>query len=132
MAVELPEQVGSFLRRPNPAVMAVVRQDGRPLSVATWYLYVDGEILVNLQADRARARHLHPSAPVSLTVLADGDWYRHVSLWGRVREVVPDEGYADADRLSDYYAGVPHTPRGADRISVRIGIDGWHGWRVGD
>src|SRR5690606_38253793 len=101
MSPKLPHSVAAFLERPNPAVMALVRADGRPVSVPTWYLYADGALLVNLLASRARARHLHPGGPVSLTVLADGDWYRHVSLTGTVREVLPDDGYRDADRLSD-------------------------------
>jgi PPOX class probable F420-dependent enzyme len=110
--------------------MAVVRPDGRPISVPTWYLYADGALLVNLLASRARARHLHAGAPVSLTVLADGDWYRHTSLTGTVREVLPDDDYRDADRLSEHYIGVPHTPRNGSRLSVRIDVVGWYAWRV--
>lgn len=130
MPAQLPEVLSEFLRRPNPAVMASVRTDGRPVSVPTWYLYEDDAILVNMYAHRRRAEHLFPGAPVSLSVLADGDWYRHLSLQGAVREVSPDHDYRDADRLSEHYTGTPHTPRGGDRISVRVDVTAWHAWRI--
>jgi Pyridoxamine 5'-phosphate oxidase len=37
----MPDAVIELLRQPNPAVMATVAADGRPVSVATWYLFED-------------------------------------------------------------------------------------------
>jgi hypothetical protein len=34
----LPEKVSELLAKPNAAVIATVRPDGQPVSVATWYL----------------------------------------------------------------------------------------------
>ncbi len=81
----LPPPILEFLRLPNPAVMATVAADGRPVTVATWYLLEDdGRVLLGLDAKRARLKHLHADPRVSLTVLAQDDWYTHVSLQGRV------------------------------------------------
>ena len=45
----------ALLAQPNPAVIAVVRPDGQPVSVATWYLVdEDGRILVNMDSGRKR------------------------------------------------------------------------------
>ena len=88
----LPDELQALLREPNPAVMASLKPDGGPLSVATWYLWDDGRVLVNLDHSRARLEHLRADPRVSLTVLDTDDWYRHVSLRGRVTEIVADEG----------------------------------------
>nr|WP_203453632.1 hypothetical protein [Jiangella aurantiaca] len=47
----LPDDVSAFLTRPNPAVMATLGPAG-PVSVATWYLWEDGRVLVNLDEGR--------------------------------------------------------------------------------
>jgi hypothetical protein len=49
----LPRDVLDLLPKPNPAVIATLRPDGQPVSVATWY------------------------------VLDEASWYTHVSPQGR-------------------------------------------------
>ena len=117
-----------LLRRPNPAVMATVAADGRPVSVATWYLFEDdGRVLLNLDAARARLKHLRKDPRVALTVLAD-DWYTHVSLQGRVVSLVDDEDLRDIDRLARHYTGKPYANRQRPRVSAYVEVDRWHGW----
>jgi hypothetical protein len=54
----LTEAAMALLAQPNPAVIAVVRPDGQPVSVATWYLVdEDGRILVNMDSGRKRNDH---------------------------------------------------------------------------
>ncbi len=128
----LPKSVSTFLSLPNPAVMAVIRGGDTPISVPTWYLLMDGSILVNMLQTRKRLKYVSDGSHVSLTVLGDGDWYRHVSLQGHVRAIVADENYEDADRLSRHYIGTPHVPRAGGRTSLWIEIDRWHAWRIDD
>ena len=117
-----------LLRRPNPAVMATLAADGRPVSVATWYLLEDdGRVLLNLDAERARLKHIRKDPRVALTVLGD-DWYTHVSLQGRVVSLVDDEDLRDIDRLSRHYGGQPYSNRERPRVSAYVEIDRWHGW----
>ena len=125
----LPDELQALLREPNPAVMASLKPDGAPLSVATWYLWEDGRVLVNLDHSRARLEHLRADPRVALTVLAS-DWYRHVSVRGRVAAIEPDEGLRDIDRLSTHYRGQPYPNRESPRFSVWIDVDTWHGWNV--
>ena len=125
----LPDDVAALLALPNPAVMATVDAEGRPVTVATWYLLEDdGRVLLNLDASRARLRHLRENPHVSLTALAEHDWYTHVSVQGRVVEVVDDVDLVDIDRLSTHYGGNPYPVRDRARVSVRVEIDRWHGW----
>ena len=126
----LPDELQALLREPNPAVMASLKPDGSPLSVATWYLWEpDGRVLINLDHSRARLEHLRRDPRVSLTVL-DNNWYRHVSLQGRVVTIEPDEGLKDIDRLSNHYRDEPYQNRASARFSAWIEIHTWHAWNV--
>ena len=59
VTAERSDPVRDFLRKPNPAVVATLASDGRPVTVATWCLLEDdGRILVNLAASRVRLGHL--------------------------------------------------------------------------
>jgi len=128
MAVlELPAPVDAFLKEPNPAVIACIRPDGFPMSVATWYDWEDGRILVNMHRGRSRLRWMRANPKVSVTVLGE-DWYRHVSLFGSIVDFVDDVGLADIDRLCRRYTGKSFANRAAKRVSAWIEPKGWHGW----
>jgi PPOX class probable F420-dependent enzyme len=128
-AEPMPAKVVDLLRLPNPAVMATVAADGRPVTVATWYLFDDdGRILLGLDAKRARLKHLHADPRVSLTVLAQDDWYTHVSLQGRVVSIGDDVGLRDIDRLARHYTGDAYPNRESPRVSVQVEIERWHVW----
>lgn len=124
----LPSDVDDLLKEPNPAVITTLRHDGQPVSVATWYLYEGGRILVNMDESRKRLVHLRHDPRVSLTALAEGDWYTHVSVQGKVVEMTDDRDLADIDRLSTHYSGKPYRNRDNARVSAWIEIDSWHGW----
>nr|WP_240895928.1 TIGR03618 family F420-dependent PPOX class oxidoreductase [Kineococcus siccus] len=125
----MPADVAEIFARPNPAVMATVHPDGHPVTVATWYLVQDdGRVLLNLDAGRARLRHLESEPRVSLTALAEGDWYTHVSVQGRVVEVRPDPDLADIDRIATHYTGAAYSTRDRERVSVVLEVERWHGW----
>ena len=56
------------------------------------------------------------------------DWITHVSLQGRVVELVDDPDLADIDRLATHYTGRPYRLRDRPRVTAHIAIDRWHGW----
>jgi PPOX class probable F420-dependent enzyme len=107
--------------------MATVRPDGAPVSVATWYLWDGGRVLLNLDAQRARLGHLRADPRVSLTVLDGDSWYRHISLRGSVT-LRPDPDLADIDRLSGHYLGRPYPNRDRPRVSAWLEVDAYHRW----
>lgn len=124
----LPMPVRELLAKPNPAVITAVREDGQPVSVATWYLLDGDRILVNMDATRKRLEYFRKDPRVTLTALDEAGWYTHVSLQGRVVEMKDDPDLADIDRLSIHYNKEPYPNRERKRISAWIEIDHWHGW----
>ena len=129
--LSLPPEIDAFLREPNPAVIATLRPDGSPHSVATWYDW-DGElVLVNMEDSRRRLGFMHRDPRVSLTVLDRESWYRHVSLLGRVERLEDDPELVDIDRLSMRYRGQPHRTRDKPRVSAWIRPHAWHAWPPG-
>jgi PPOX class probable F420-dependent enzyme len=129
VVVEIPESVRAFLERPNPAVMATLAKDGRPVTVATWYLLQpDGQVLLNLDGERVRLRHLRRDPRIALTVLDGSDWGSHVSLQLTVVAVDHDGTLTDIDALAMHYTGTPYPNRDRPRFSARARIRSWHGW----
>ena len=124
----LPDDVRALLAKPNPAVIASVRADGQPVTVATWYLLDGDRILVNMDEGRRRLEYLRSDPRVSLTALDEAGWITHVSVQGRVAEMADDLDLVDIDRLSTRYTGNPYPERTRKRVSAWIEIDTWHGW----
>jgi PPOX class probable F420-dependent enzyme len=126
----LPPQLEEFLKQPNPSVIASLRPDGSPHSAATWYLWEDGKVLVNMDEGRKRLEYLRRDPRVSITVLGKDEWYRHVTLSGRatLRE---DPQLEDIDRLCRHYMGGPYSQRDRRRVSAWIEVESWHSWLGG-
>src|SRR3954469_8876260 len=108
------------MAKANAAVIATVRPDGWPVTVATWYDWEDGRVLVNMDVSRRRNEHLRADPRVSLTIMDLADWSSHVSLQGRVVSLEDDLDLRDIDRLSLRYTGAPYPVRDNGRISAWI------------
>lgn len=124
----LPRELQEFLAKPNPAVIASIRNDGSPHSAPTWYDVEDGLVLVNMDASRRRIAFLRRDPRVSVTILASEDWYRHVTVMGRVVSLADDVDLADIDRLALRYTGRPYPDRDRLRVSAWIETESWHSW----
>ncbi len=124
----LPDGLRALLDKPNPAVVATLRRDGAPVTVATWYALEGDRVLLNMDHSRVRLQHLRRDPRVSVTVIDEADFYTHVSVVGRVGEWVEDEDLADIDRLAQRYTGRPYAVRDRPRVSAWVDIERWHGW----
>ena len=125
----LPAELDEFLSQPNPSVIATLDADGNPHSTATWYLWENGRVLVNMDEGRKRLQYMRNDPRVSITVLGQDDWYHHVTLRGRVVEI-DEEGLDDIDRISTHYMGQAYSQRDRGRVSAWIEVDSWHSWAV--
>ena len=125
----LPPQLDAFLAKPNAAVIATVRPDGSPVTVATWYDWEGGRVLVNMDASRRRLAHMRADPRVSLTIMDVAHWGSHVSLQGHVAEWADDPDLHDIDRLAVRYMGERYPFRDSPRVSAWIEIERWHAWR---
>jgi len=126
--VPVPPEVEELLRRPNPAVVATLRPDGSPHTVATWYDWEEGLVLLNMDESRLRLRFLRRDPRAALTVLDAASWYAHVSLYGRVVRIEDDPDLADIDRLALRYTARPFRTRDRKRVSAWLRPERWHAW----
>ena len=124
----LPDEVSQLLAKPNPCVITTLRSDGQPVSVATWYLWENGRVLVNMDEGRKRLEYMRADPRVSLTILDEKSWYTHVSLQGRVVSLEDDVDLRTIDRLAKHYTGEQYPVRDRKRVNAWIEIDRWHGW----
>jgi PPOX class probable F420-dependent enzyme len=108
-----------------------VTPQGEPHSAATWYFWDEGRVLVNMAATRKRLDHLRRDPHVSLTVLDKDEWYRQVTLRGRVTEIADDERLAGIDRLARHYTGEAYARREDPRVNAWVEVDSWYGWYSG-
>jgi PPOX class probable F420-dependent enzyme len=127
----LPLELDRFLARPNPAVIASIRPDGSPHSAATWYLWENGRVLVNMDEGRRRLEYIRQNPRVSITVLGVDDWYHHVTLRGRATTPEEDPGCQAIDRLARHYTGQPYSQHDRKRFSAWIEVESWHAWAIG-
>jgi PPOX class probable F420-dependent enzyme len=124
----LPAGLRAFLAGPRRAVVATVRDDGTPVTTACWYgLQDDGRILLTMDRESHRLRHLRGESRLALTALGD-DWYNQLSLLGRAVEIREDPDLADIDALSHHYLGEPYEDRSYDGVTVLVEVERWHTW----
>ena len=126
--VPVPSEIDAFLAQPNPAVVATVSPRGTPHSAATWYDWEDGRALLNMDESRLRLGYLRENPACSLTVLGASDWYRQVTLLGRVVSIEEDEGLRDIDRLSIRYTRSPYGNRESRRFTAWLEPERWSAW----
>jgi PPOX class probable F420-dependent enzyme len=124
----VPPELDEFLARPNPSIIASLRPDGSPHTAATWYLWENGRVLVNMDRSRKRLEYLHNDPRVSITVVGADDWYHHVTLHGRAATIEEDPDLEAIDRLSRHYTGEPFAHRDRGRVSAWIDVESWHAW----
>jgi PPOX class probable F420-dependent enzyme len=123
-----PPEVDEMLRRANPAVIATIRADGAPHTAATWYDWDGERVLVNMDSTRLRLKHMRRDPRVALTVMNGSDWYRQLTIFGRVDEIRDDPEFKDIDRLSLRYTRRQFGNRLRTRISALIEPERWYGW----
>jgi PPOX class probable F420-dependent enzyme len=122
----LPDALVAFLRGARPCVVATLRADGAPVTVATWYELLDpGQLGFSMLATARRLQHLGRDPRIAVTVLAD-DWYHHVSLLGSATAIRDDPTLADIDRIARHYTGADWPERAQRMATVTVAIDRWH------
>jgi PPOX class probable F420-dependent enzyme len=126
--VDIPEPVAEFLAEPNPAVIASLRPDGSPHCVPTWYDWLEGEVMLNMDRSRKRLRYLRRDHRVALTIMDSADWYSHVALIGEITEIRDDPDLADIDRLALRYTGRPYYNRSRDSVTALVRPTQWATW----
>jgi hypothetical protein len=81
-----------------------------------------------MDASRLRLKNMRRDPRVSVTVMDGPDWYRQLTLLGRVDEIRDDADFADIDRLSLRYTRRTFGNRTSTRFSALIAPERWYGW----
>lgn len=127
-APKIDDDVRELLLKPNPAVMATLRKDGSPVTVPTWYRLVGDRIHLNLDTTRVRLQHIQRDPRVALSIMEAGNWTTHVSIQGRVVEIVDDPELKGIDALAQHYIGQDYFNREGARVDAWVEIDRIHVW----
>jgi PPOX class probable F420-dependent enzyme len=127
----IPDEHQALLAKANPSVIGSVTPDEAANTVATWYVWDDdGRVLVNMDEGRKRLEYLRHEPRVSLTVLDGDQWYRHITLHGRIA-LEDDADLSDIDLIATHYTGKPYSQRDRGRVSGWIEVESWHAWNGG-
>lgn len=124
MPAAIPNEVKTFLQKPNFAVLATQSKSGRVQATPVWFLHTDGEILINTSAGRTKLQNMQANPHVALAIVDQENPYRYVQIQGRVVKFDKDNGPRDLDRLSQRYHGRPYqypaTDNPRNRVSIHI------------
>lgn len=116
----LTEEQARLLAGPNFGVVTTLRPDGSPHSTVVWVDVADGVPSFNTAKGRVKDQNLEQDARLALLVVADGDFYRWLSVDGRA-ELTQDGAHEQIDTLSRKYDGKPwEYVEGQDRVTVRL------------
>ena len=125
----VPAEIDEFLRQPNHAVVATLRPER--LAAYRGHLVPSeraGRVLLNMEATRMRLAWMAHDGRVALSAIDPENFYRHISLLGRIVDIYDDADLVDIDRLARRYVGGPYPDRDARRVSAWMQADAYHGW----
>jgi PPOX class probable F420-dependent enzyme len=111
----------------NPAVLATVREDGTPHTVAVWFDWADERGLLNMDTNRRRLRNIEANPTVSLSILDGENWLRQLTVRGPAT-LEPDDGLVTVDRLARRYIGTDYPIRDRPRITAWLQPEHWFLW----
>jgi PPOX class probable F420-dependent enzyme len=120
---KLTDGQAAFLHEePNVAVVAVLREDGKPHQTVVW-VDSDGEhVLLNLNNFRAKLDHLRHDPRVAVLVLDRNDPFRWLAVEGTVVEITTEGAFEHIVRQAGVYLGRDsYTLKpGEERVLVKI------------
>jgi PPOX class probable F420-dependent enzyme len=111
----------------NPAVLATVRDDGSPHTVAVWFDWVEGRVLLNMDVNRKRLRYVEANPAASITILDEENWLRQLTIRGPI-SLEPDEGLVTVDQLAHRYIGHAYPIRDRPRVTAWLQPAHWFLW----
>ena len=110
-------EVRTFLETMRvPCVISTLRPDGHPITSATWYGFIDDDIVVSTPALRNKARNVRQDSRISFIVDTKEMPYRGVAIEG-IAEIVADTDGAIIGSIISRYIGV----EAAQQMQARLG-----------
>ncbi len=119
-----------------PCVISTLRSDGHPITSATWYGFVDEDVVISTPTLRNKARNVRQDARISFIVDTKERPYRGVAIEG-VAEIVDDANGAIFDSIVRRYLGADAIPSvrerlasAGERVIVRIRAQRVRPWAI--
>jgi PPOX class probable F420-dependent enzyme len=114
-----------LFRGRNYGQLVTLNPDGSPQATVLWVDADEDHVLVNTAEGRVKDRNLRRDPRAAVSVVKDGDWYRWLSVTGRVADRVSGSAAEEhIDGLSRRYDGEPWTiVPGQVRVLYRIRPD---------
>jgi PPOX class probable F420-dependent enzyme len=103
--------------------LATLRADGTPQLTPVWVDLEEGLILVNVRADRLKARNLQRNGEAAVCVADPANPFRYISVTGTVESVEEEGALPHMDSLARRYLRVrkyPWASPGERRLLFRI------------
>jgi PPOX class probable F420-dependent enzyme len=119
----LTEGQAAFLHEePNLAVVAALREDGKPHQTPVWVDWDGEHVLLNLNNFRAKLEHLRHDPRVSVLVLDRNNPFRWIAIEGKVDEITAEGAFEHIVRQAGVYLGRNEytLQEGEERILVKI------------
>ena len=119
---ELTDVEAQFLREPNYAVVAALRDDGSPHQTVIWIDWDGEHVLLNLNQQRAKLEYLRDDPRLSVLTLHRDDPYRWLAIDGEVVEITTDGAYEHIVHQAGVYRGRAEYPLkpGEERVLVKV------------
>ena len=119
----------AFLADVHVGILSIARDGKGPLALPIWYEYVDGEIIIGMSGESAKAKLLRTSARATMTVQTEHAPYRYVMVEGPV-DVVNEQrdDFSMASRylgeeLGAWYA--KNNPSTSASVVVHLSPESW-------
>lgn len=136
---EISSEVRKFLESMRvPCVISTLRSDGHPITSATWYGFIDDDIVVSTPAARNKARNVRQDSRISFIVDTKQMPYRGVAIEG-IAEIIEDADGAIIDAIICRYLGADAARQMrtrldgvGERVILRIRAQRVRPWAIDD
>ncbi|MBT3328356.1 MAG: PPOX class F420-dependent oxidoreductase, partial [Nitrosopumilus sp.] len=99
------DKVIKLFSEKNLVFIATIMKDGSPQLSPVWANYDDGFILVNTAEGRIKHKNILRDPRVAVSVVSKNNPLDMTTIRGTVVEIISDEKYHHADKLTQQYMG---------------------------
>ncbi len=123
----IPDKFKDLFQKKAFAQFATLMPDGSPHVAPVWVDYDGRHILVNSAKGRVKDRNVRRDPRVGLDLVNPENPYRHLSIRGRVAEIIEQGADAHIDKMAKKYLGQDRYPgRSPGEVRVLYKIEPQH------
>jgi len=122
----IPEKYLDLFEKKTFAQLATLMPDGSPQVSPVWVEFDGKHIVVNSAKGRTKDVNMRRDPRVGLDLLDPENPYRHLSVRGRVVEIIEDGALEHIEKLAVKYLGKPFPRNSEVRVIYKIEPTGAH------